>query len=158
MNRTLRSIILLIACMGIVAWVGIEPASGRGPRIAWLDEHIVPLISWEAGHGFADLEPLEAMIGDARIVGLGESTHGTCEHFQMKRRPVEYLVEQLEFTWLAVESSTRRPIVSTPMTWAARAIRRREGRRIVLASLDHHLEERRRTNLDNLPTFAHLHA
>lgn len=105
MNRILRSVILAIA--GIAALSNVRPVSGsRDAQIAWLDEHVVPLISCEAGHGFADFAPLEAMIGDARIVGLGESTHGTREHFQMKHRLVEYLVEELGFSWFAIEAST----------------------------------------------------
>ena len=106
-NRILRRGIPLIAGAAIAASIVIGPAEAdRDPRIAWLDEHVVPLITCEAGHGFDDLEPLGAVIGDARIVGLGESTHGTREQFQMKHRLVEYLVEELGFTWFAVEAST----------------------------------------------------
>ena len=33
-----------------------------------------------------DIAPLRRMIGDARIVGLGESTHGAHEEFTLKLR------------------------------------------------------------------------
>jgi len=84
------------------------PAFAAPPaeRTAWLDEHVVPLATCEAGHGFADMAPLAEMIGDARIVGLGESTHGTREHFQLKHRLVEYLVQEYGFSIFAIEAST----------------------------------------------------
>jgi len=107
MNRVLRSVILLIVSAGMVASLNVEPTSGsHDARIAWLEEHVVPLIGCEADEGFSDLEPLREMIGDARIVGLGESTHGTREHFLMKHRLLEYLDEELGFTWFAIEAST----------------------------------------------------
>src|SRR5262249_29030886 len=52
--------------------------------IAWLKRNAVRLESVEAGHGFADMRPLKALVGDARIVALGEGTHGTREFFQFK--------------------------------------------------------------------------
>jgi erythromycin esterase-like protein len=98
-------IFLLVATVAAVALLAVANGD-EDVRIAWLDEHAVPLAGCEAEHGFDDLAPLAAMIGDARIVGLGESTHGTREHFQMKHRLVEYLVEELGFSWFAIEAST----------------------------------------------------
>jgi len=98
-------IFLLVVTVAAVALLAAADG-GQEMRIAWLDEHVVPLTGCEAEHGFEDLAPLAAVIGDARIVGLGESTHGTHEHFQMKHRLVEYLVEELGFSWFAIEAST----------------------------------------------------
>jgi hypothetical protein len=50
----------------------------------WVKEHAIPLKTVEAGHGFEDMEPLKTVIGNARIVALGEATHGTREFFQLK--------------------------------------------------------------------------
>jgi erythromycin esterase len=55
--------------------------------------------------GFDDLAFLEDLVGDARIVALGESNHGTHEFFQLKHRLVEYLVEEMGFDLLAVEAN-----------------------------------------------------
>jgi erythromycin esterase len=52
-----------------------------------------------------DLEPLRALVGDARIVGFGEGSHGTSEFFRMKHRAFEFLVERMGFTVFAIEAS-----------------------------------------------------
>jgi erythromycin esterase len=65
----------------------------------------VPLSTAEAGHGFADLAPLTPVLAGARVVGLGESTHGTREFFQLKHRMFEYLVSELGFTVFTIEAN-----------------------------------------------------
>jgi erythromycin esterase-like protein len=65
----------------------------------------IPLTLGRSWHGFADLEPLRAIIGDARIVSLGEATHGTREFFQLKHRLLEFCVSELGFTIFAIEAS-----------------------------------------------------
>jgi erythromycin esterase len=72
---------------------------------AWIQEHAIPLATVEAGYGFADLQPLGEVIGDARIVGLGEATHGTREFFQLKHRMLEFLVSELGFDVFAIEAT-----------------------------------------------------
>ena len=69
----------------------------------WIARHAVPLTTVEAGNGFADLRAIGEMVGDARIVSLGEPTHGNREVFQLKHRLVEYLVEEKGFTLFALE-------------------------------------------------------
>lgn len=73
--------------------------------MAWLAEAAAPLTSVLPGQGFDDLAPFAAMIGSARVVGLGEATHGTREFFQLKHRLIEYLVARLGFTVVAFEGS-----------------------------------------------------
>jgi erythromycin esterase len=73
--------------------------------IAWVRTNAMPLASVEAGHGFSDLEPLRRIIGDARIVSLGEATHGTREFFQLKHRLLEFCVSELGFTIFGIEAS-----------------------------------------------------
>lgn len=41
-----------------------------------------------------DLTPLRRAIGDAEIVGLGESAHGAAEEETLKHRTLRLLVEQ----------------------------------------------------------------
>jgi erythromycin esterase len=73
--------------------------------IDWIRGQAVPLLTSRAGHGFADLAPLRDVVGSARVVALGEATHGTREHFQMKHRLLEYLVSELGFTVFAMENN-----------------------------------------------------
>lgn len=79
-----------------------EAADSAG---AWIREHAIPLATVEAGHGFADLQPLRGLVGDARIVALGEATHGTREFFQLKHRILEFLVSELGFDVFAIEAT-----------------------------------------------------
>lgn len=65
----------------------------------------VSLRTVEPRKGFADLEPLGALVGDAHLVALGEATHGTREFFQLKHRILEFLVEQKGFTVFAIEAT-----------------------------------------------------
>ena len=75
------------------------------PELApWIAAHAAALATAEPGHGFADLAALGALVGKARIVGLGEATHGTREFFQLKHRVLEYLVATQGFTVFALEA------------------------------------------------------
>jgi erythromycin esterase len=53
----------------------------------------------------ADLQPIKNVIGNARIVSLGEGTHGTREFFQMKHRLLEFLATEMGFTHFAIEAN-----------------------------------------------------
>ncbi|RZK31446.1 MAG: hypothetical protein EOO63_04140 [Hymenobacter sp.] len=71
--------------------------------IARLNQQLAPIATVRAGSGFTDLAPLAPLVSSARVVGLGECTHGTHEVFQLKHRLLEYLVTQQGFTTLALE-------------------------------------------------------
>jgi protein-L-isoaspartate(D-aspartate) O-methyltransferase len=51
----------------------------------------------------ADLEPLLRRIGDARVVLLGEATHGTSEFYRMRERISRDLIERKGFSFIAIE-------------------------------------------------------
>lgn len=51
-----------------------------------------------------DLEPLADVIGDARIVGIGETAHHVREYQLVRHRLARFLVERMGFTTLALES------------------------------------------------------
>ncbi|MFI1445560.1 erythromycin esterase family protein [Streptomyces virginiae] len=71
----------------------------------WLNEHANPLSTLAPGAPVEDLKPLGEALRGTRIVGLGESTHGTGEFFRLKHRIVEFLVREEGFTTLAMEAS-----------------------------------------------------
>jgi protein-L-isoaspartate(D-aspartate) O-methyltransferase len=52
----------------------------------------------------ADLDALLSRIGDARIVCLGEATHGTSEFYRMRARITRALIEEKGFTVVAAEA------------------------------------------------------
>lgn len=71
----------------------------------WLAGTALPLSGLTAGVSTADLQPLKSILGGVRIVGLGEATHGTSEFFRLKHRLLEFLVEEMGFSVLAMEAS-----------------------------------------------------
>jgi erythromycin esterase len=71
----------------------------------WLRGNAVAFDRTDPTGSLDDLEPLRQMVGDARIVSLGEATHGTREFFQMKHRVLRFLVERMGFTAFAIEAT-----------------------------------------------------
>jgi len=74
-------------------------------ELSWLKENCIKIKTVQAENGFEDLQPLKKMIGNARIVGLGENTHGTSEIFKMKHRLVEFLYKEMGFTVFSIEAN-----------------------------------------------------
>jgi erythromycin esterase len=70
-----------------------------------LKRHAVRLETVQAGSNLEDLAPFGRAVGDARIVALGEASHGTREFFQLKHRLLEYLVKEKGFTVFAIEAN-----------------------------------------------------
>jgi erythromycin esterase len=106
--RLLR--LLLLANLGVGGLLFARPTGfstqmDQAAVITWLRENAIPLRHLQAGHGFDDLQPLKVILKDARIVGLGEATHGTREFFQLKHRMLEFLVTEMKFNAFALESS-----------------------------------------------------
>jgi erythromycin esterase-like protein len=75
------------------------------PVVDWVRANAIRLATPEAGHGFDDMQPLKKVIGDARIVELGEATHGTREFFQLKHRMLEFMATQMGFTIFSIEAN-----------------------------------------------------
>jgi len=50
-----------------------------------------------------DLKPMLKRIGDARVVLLGEATHGTSEFYRMRERISRELIEHKGFNFIAIE-------------------------------------------------------
>jgi len=77
-----------------------EPAA-----IDWARRQSIPLDTVQARNGFTDMQPLKNVVGNARIVSLGEATHGTHEFFQMKHRMLEFLATEMGFTIFSIEAN-----------------------------------------------------
>ncbi len=74
-----------------------------GAQLDWLRRHAVPLRGDAPELPCDDLVPVLRMVGNARLVGLGEGTHGTHEFTRVKQRLIRCLVEELGFTIVAAE-------------------------------------------------------
>ncbi|MGH7469246.1 MAG: erythromycin esterase family protein [Longimicrobiales bacterium] len=71
----------------------------------WIERNSLGFQHVELSASLDELEPLRAMMGSARMVALGEATHGTREFFQMKARLLRFLVERMGFSAFAIEAS-----------------------------------------------------
>ncbi|WIY06621.1 erythromycin esterase family protein [Amycolatopsis mongoliensis] len=68
-----------------------------------LRAHAVSLTHIDPAAPLDDLEPLRDIIGDARVVAIGEHSHFIDEFALMRRRVLRFLVERCGFTVLAFE-------------------------------------------------------
>ncbi len=73
--------------------------------LEYLQKNAAPITSLDLSSSLTDLEPLAAIVGEARIVAMGEATHGTAEFTQVRARMLEYLVREQGFTVFALETS-----------------------------------------------------
>ncbi|WP_157248289.1 erythromycin esterase family protein [Nonomuraea typhae] len=69
----------------------------------WTAENAHALTTTDPAHVLTDLEPLEAMLAGARIVGVGEPTRAAHEVVTQGHRVLRLLVENLGFRVLAIQ-------------------------------------------------------
>lgn len=99
-TRSILFTLLLGAC-GAPAPLLAQPGSPG------LVDHAVPIHSIDpANTDFADLQPLKALIGDARVVVLGEQSHQEGPVFLAKSRLIKFLHQEMGFDVLVFESGT----------------------------------------------------
>lgn len=82
------------------------PASAQDPeQVRWLAGNTVAVRSIEpADEDFSDLMPMVQVIGKARVVQLGEATHGDGSTFLAKGRLIRFLHQVMGFDVLAWEA------------------------------------------------------
>ena len=81
------------------------PEEGTSAAALWLQANAHPIRSLDvADRDFSDLQPLKAAIGSARVVMLGEQSHGDGTTFLAKARLVAFLHQEMGFDVLAWES------------------------------------------------------
>jgi erythromycin esterase len=88
---------LLIPAVGIMVLASLPAASAWGSSQSvteWIRQNAAPV---------NDTASLRRAVGDAQIVGLGESTHGAAEELTLKHSTVRVLVEQMGFRSIAWE-------------------------------------------------------
>jgi len=73
--------------------------------VEWLASQAIPVATVDpANRDFSDLQALRHVMGDARIVLLGEQSHGDGTVFLAKTRLIEFLHQEMGFDVLAFES------------------------------------------------------
>ncbi|MFK4188520.1 erythromycin esterase family protein [Streptomyces sparsogenes] len=77
--------------------------SHPGPFADRLRRHAVPLTHLAPTAPLDGLEPLRDIVGDARVVAIGEHSHFISEFAALRRRILRFLVERCGFTVLAFE-------------------------------------------------------
>lgn len=92
---------LLSGMVAVVTAAGLVMAPH--PVTGWITENAVPLATIDPAAPVDDLAPLEKVVGDAPMVGLGESVHDSREETLLKHRALRYLVEELGFRTIAWE-------------------------------------------------------
>ncbi len=94
--------------------------------VVWARKNAIPITTTEPDKGFKDLQPLKEIIGNASVVGLGESLHGVHEFYQVRHRLLEYLVEEMGFTAFGMETGFAEAVkindyvlgrVNEPLRW-----------------------------------------
>jgi len=106
--RKLKTAGLVLLALVIATGAGAGRPGGEDGPDAFarrVKEHAAPLVTVEPRAGTEDLDALRGIVGDAKIVCLGESQHLMREQYQLKHRIVRYLVETLGFTHIAIEDS-----------------------------------------------------
>jgi erythromycin esterase len=110
MHRFLSSSRRLGLALGITVCLACESVTYQSPEdepdveVEWLQQHVVPIDNADPDVTDQALEVLQQTIGDARLVGLGEATHGTTEFWRIRQKISRYLVEEMGFTAILFEA------------------------------------------------------
>ncbi|MFC5748523.1 erythromycin esterase family protein [Actinomadura rugatobispora] len=81
----------------------VMPEHDRARLAGWIRENAATLDTLDPDAPLDDLEPLRDIIGDARVVALGEGCHFVREFTTARRRLLRFLAERCGFTALAFE-------------------------------------------------------
>lgn len=75
-------------------------------QVDYIKKFIYPIHSCDPNFANnSDLKILDKLIGNSKIVGLGESTHGSSEIYQIKDRISRYLISNFSFNLFALEAN-----------------------------------------------------
>jgi erythromycin esterase len=98
----------LLAAATLVAadgFLGNESPPVPTEPVEWFASHAIRVSSVDpADTDFADLRPLRKVIGNSRMILLGEQSHGDGTAFLAKTRLIEFLHQEMGFDVLAFES------------------------------------------------------
>ena len=92
-----------VPLLGAEGWAAAPGRARRLPKEAPLAAAVADCCEPFSSIDSADLEPLLERIGDARIVLLGEASHGTSEFYRMRERISRALIVAKGFNFVAIE-------------------------------------------------------
>jgi erythromycin esterase len=72
--------------------------------LSWARQNAISLKTLEPDSSFQELKRVKNMIGNARVVGIGEAARRVHEFYQIRHRFLEFLVEEMGFTAFAMET------------------------------------------------------
>ncbi|WP_405593683.1 erythromycin esterase family protein [Streptomyces sp. NBC_01092] len=107
MRRHRTGLVLTLFIILAALTTGIPATAAPTPTttvVAALDRAAHPLRTVEPGGDRSDLRALDRMIGDARVVGLGEATHSSHDFFALKDRVFRHLVGTKGLRTFALET------------------------------------------------------
>ncbi|MEV0195222.1 erythromycin esterase family protein [Nonomuraea sp. NPDC050691] len=93
--------------------------TGRNAVTDWFARHAVPLTTLDPDAPLDDLEPLRGIIGDARVVAVGENAHFIHEFSLARQRILRFLAERCGFTLFAHESGFSEGLALDPWVQGA---------------------------------------
>lgn len=102
-KRYPRRVVLAGAGASMLATTAAGRSAPETTVVGWIDRNAAALASTDPDDPLDDLRPLRRVVGQATVVGLGESTHGSREQFRTKHRMARFLVEHMGFRTLAFE-------------------------------------------------------
>ena len=82
-----------------------RPEPSGDPVRDWLDVNAAAFEGPHLSLPHDELEFMRELVGDARIVSLGENTHGARDFFEMKARVLRFLVEEMGFNTFGIEAT-----------------------------------------------------
>ena len=93
-----------VPLLGEEGWAETKPRERASRRqksalIEAVREHAEPFASVD----LADLGPMLERVGDARVVLIGEATHGTSEFYRMRELITRALITEKKFNFVAIE-------------------------------------------------------
>lgn len=87
-----------------VARIGAKILTNKKSFADWVHDHAIALDSLDPQAPLDDLEPLREVIGDARVVAIGESAHYVREFYLLRHRLLRFLAERCGFTVYTMEA------------------------------------------------------
>lgn len=113
MEAKMKFLILRLVLISVIFFfitggckTGTDEGDDLSPEAQWLRDYAVDIHSSAPDDiDFSDLQPLKQVVGNARVVLLGEQSHGDGTTFLAKARLIKFLHQEMGFDVLVFESN-----------------------------------------------------